>query len=254
MTLRDRITRLHPPGVPLLFITVGLVTAALTAAPIALLLAERRAAGPGQFAEHGLLVALFLVERRAAPEAARPDLADLEEIVPPEPVCAAPDQAEIERLTALDSGVSARNWTHIIVHHSGTESGDAASFDRYHREVRGWSAVGYHFVIGNGTRTGDGAVEPTVRWTAQRIGAHCPASSMNHRAVGICFVGDFEQSSGPSPSQLAAGKKLVRQIARGFDIPPENILGHGEVPGAQTACPGTYFPLDVLREAAAAER
>ncbi len=232
MTLRDRIIRLRPPGVPLLFITVGLVTAALTAAPIALILAERRAAS----------------------ETARPDLTDLEEIVPPEPICAAPDLTEIERLTALDSGVSARNWTHIIIHHSGTEAGDYASIDRYHREEKGWSGAGYHFIIGNGTRTGDGELEATARWTAQIIGAHCQASSMNHRSVGICFVGDFEQSSGPSPSQLAAGKKLVRHIVRKFDIPPENILGHGEVPGAQTACPGAHFPLNVLREAAAAER
>jgi 5-methylcytosine-specific restriction endonuclease McrA len=36
-------------------------------------------------------------------------------------------------------------------------------FDRSHRD-KGWDELGYHFVIGNGTSSGDGVVEVGTRW------------------------------------------------------------------------------------------
>ena len=47
----------------------------------------------------------------------------------------------------------------IVVHHSATKAGSAAFFRVLHRGVNLWNDIGYHFVIGNGTLTGDGAVE-----------------------------------------------------------------------------------------------
>jgi hypothetical protein len=65
-----------------------------------------------------------------------------------------------------------RRWTAIIVHHSYTETGNVAVFDRYHRESKGWDGVSYDFVIGNGNGSGDGQVEVTFRWRKQVPGAH----------------------------------------------------------------------------------
>ncbi|MFO7899942.1 MAG: peptidoglycan recognition family protein [Planctomycetota bacterium] len=164
---------------------------------------------------------------------------------------AARGRDELDRLCAVNPGVAVRDWTHIIIHHSGTDAGDAASFDRYHRKL-GWArGLGYDFVIGNGTRTGDGQIEVGERWKAQLDGAHCRAAGMNRRAIGICFVGDFETTAGPTDAQLAAGTALVGYLARRFDIPPGHVLGHGDVPGARTDCPGRHFPMDALRSAAA---
>ncbi|MBM4054820.1 MAG: hypothetical protein FJ264_09150 [Planctomycetes bacterium] len=46
---------------------------------------------------------------------------------------------------------SVREWKYIVIHHSASESGCAAEFDKFHREKRHWeNGLGYHFVIGNG--------------------------------------------------------------------------------------------------------
>src|ERR1700759_4757278 len=89
--------------------------------------------------------------------------------------------------------VAPRSWQAIVIHHSATPAGGAARFDREHRE-KGWDELGYDFVIGNGTDTGDGQVEVGSRWTKQKIGAHAktPDNWYNEHAIGICLVGDFE--------------------------------------------------------------
>src|SRR5574342_132619 len=53
--------------------------------------------------------------------------------------------------------VTENQWKYIVIHHSATEKGNAARFDEYHRKKRGWEyGLAYHFVIGNGTLSGDG--------------------------------------------------------------------------------------------------
>ncbi|GAH80957.1 unnamed protein product, partial [marine sediment metagenome] len=37
-----------------------------------------------------------------------------------------------------------RPWRWIVIHHSASESGSAATFDQWHR-ARGWDELGYHF-------------------------------------------------------------------------------------------------------------
>src|SRR5262249_50602205 len=67
---------------------------------------------------------------------------------------------------------ASHGWKWIVIHHSDTKVGSAASFDRFHREVRHWEMLGYHFVIGNGTGSRDGQIEVGPRWPIQKIGAH----------------------------------------------------------------------------------
>jgi hypothetical protein len=61
---------------------------------------------------------------------------------------------------AIDDAHVARNrWKYIVVHNSGTRQGNARIFDYYHRHVRRMpNGLAYHFVIGNGTSTGDGQI------------------------------------------------------------------------------------------------
>ncbi len=163
-----------------------------------------------------------------------------------------PSKAGLQRLCAPNPGVGLRQWKYIILHHSGGD-GDAASIDRYHREDRDWeNGLGYGFLIGNGTLSGDGEIEVSGRWRRQIDGAHCKAAGMNEKAIGICFVGNFEHGGGPSRQQLHSGIALIRYLSARFSIPPENILGHGEVSGANTKCPGRHFPLHLMRAAAGA--
>jgi hypothetical protein len=141
--------------------------------------------------------------------------------------------------------VSERDWSAIIVHHSATESGNMAKFDVEHRQ-RGWEGVGYDFVIGNGTDSGDGEIEVTFRWLKQIQGAHTGGTVnnwANEEGIGICLVGDFN-SSLPTSRQLQSLVKLVRFLQQRYRIPTNRIYGHGTTPGAHvTDCPGTRFPM-----------
>jgi hypothetical protein len=131
-----------------------------------------------------------------------------------------------------------------VIHHSDTDSGNAAIFDNEHKN-RGWEGVGYDFVIGNGNGSGDGQVEVTFRWRQQKTGAHCktPNNWANEEAVGICLVGNLEQRR-PTRRQMQAVEELVEFLQRRYRIPKTRIYGHGSTPGARpTECPGRNFPM-----------
>ncbi len=158
---------------------------------------------------------------------------------------------EFERLCAPAPGVEFRKWEYIVLHHSAGPAGDAASIDSSHRHDRGWQyGLGYDFVIGNGSRSGDGEIEVSERWRKQMAGAHCKADHMNEKGVGICFVGNFEEGQGPTDEQIRSGTALVQWLAARFSIPPERVLGHGSVDGAETRCPGRFFPIAKFQAAA----
>ena len=136
-----------------------------------------------------------------------------------------------------------RLWRYIVVHHSATERGNAASFDRSHRLERGWDELGYHFVIDNGDGGPDGRIEVGSRWKKQKWGAHTggtPNNEYNNHGIGICLVGDFSNKM-PSPSQIASLERLVRYLASKYNVDPANVIGHREAPNASTKCPGGVF-------------
>ncbi len=138
-----------------------------------------------------------------------------------------------------------RHWQSIVIHHSATPNGNMAIFDRWHREENHWDGVGYDFVIGNGTDSPDGLVEVTFRWHQQIAGAHCktPGNWANENAVGICLVGNFDESL-PSDAQMRSLAQLVRYLSERYRISSPQIYGHNSTPGARTTnCPGRHFGL-----------
>ncbi len=136
-------------------------------------------------------------------------------------------------------------WTHIVIHHTGAEEKNARQVCDYHRRL-GWQDVGYHYLIER-----DGVVVPG-RPPSMR-GAHCLAGRMNHKALGIALIGNLEKRP-PFPAQLAALKGLLKRLMREYRIPPANVLGHREVPGAATACPGRHLDLAAVRAALQPDR
>jgi hypothetical protein len=151
-------------------------------------------------------------------------------------------------LAALPAGVgvaTARPWTAIVLHHSATKRGSAALFDTQHR-AKGWGGVGYAFVIGNGTDTGDGEIEVTFRWREQRDGVH--AKGWDDVSIGICLVGNYEETP-PTPAQREALVRLLRHLRRRFSIPAERVVAHQKL--NPTACPGRLFPMQDVVAASA---
>jgi N-acetyl-anhydromuramyl-L-alanine amidase AmpD len=133
------------------------------------------------------------------------------------------------------------HWRYIVLHHSATHNGSATQFDTFHREVRGWeNGLGYHFVIGNGTDSGDGEIEVGKRWRNQLQGAHAGEPRYNRLGIGICLVGNFEEGGKPTRKQIKSLISIVHYLSERYDIPLSSVVLHKEV--HDTACPGRNFP------------
>jgi len=133
-----------------------------------------------------------------------------------------------------------RPWRFIVIHHSATATGSAGEFDRMHR-AKGWDELGYHFVIGNGTGSGDGEVEVGGRWPVQKHGAHTKVANhpeYNDLGIGICLVGNFDVTR-PTEAQMQSLMRLVRFLRDRYDIPRGRMYGHGQLKA--TDCPGLKF-------------
>ncbi len=144
-------------------------------------------------------------------------------------------------------------WRFIIVHNSGTKQGNARIFDYYHKHVRRMqNGLAYHFVIGNGTSSGDGEIEIGNRWTRQINGGHVHSDYLNNISLGICLVGDFNRSQ-PTRAQLASCEELIRYLrARCGKVARKEIpvRPHREMnpPRWATDCPGDAFPYKWFRQ------
>jgi LysM repeat protein len=127
------------------------------------------------------------------------------------------------------------DWKYITLHHSATIQGNAEIFDRNHRS-RGMGGLFYHFVIGNGTRSGDGEIEVGWRWEAQRQ-VNRPYD------INICLVGDFNKQY-VTDAQFKSLVGLIDVLRKQYDIPISNIRRHKDINGSVTECPGKHFPFD----------
>lgn len=149
-------------------------------------------------------------------------------------------------MAAIDKApVKGSRWRYIVVHNSGTRQGNAKAFDYYHTNVRKMpNGLAYHFVIGNGTSTGNGAIEIGNRWIHQINGGHVHSDYLNNIALGICFVGDFNRDK-PTTQQLEALDELIRYLRRRVgktDRKVAVVKAHRDINPRPTDCPGDRFP------------
>lgn len=146
-----------------------------------------------------------------------------------------PDEIAVENFNP-------ERWKHLIVHHSATPTGNAAKFDAYHRRVRHMeNGLAYHFLIGNGTDSGDGEIEIGPRWTKQLRGGHVASLSYNENSLGVCLIGNFEETR-PTSRQLAALIELLGHLKNDLLDGKPKLFLHREVKGEHTLCPGRNFP------------
>jgi N-acetylmuramoyl-L-alanine amidase len=135
----------------------------------------------------------------------------------------------------------------IIVHYTATydddQTVDRDVVDRWHKN-RGWSGIGYHFLIRQ-----DGTVQRGRE--VDTVGAHAPP---NTGRVGVCYVGGLKRSSGPNvgvdtrtPAQTEALIKIISDLKAGVyntsvvTVDPDaEVLGHRDV--GSTQCPGFDVP------------
>ncbi|MDF1810288.1 MAG: peptidoglycan recognition family protein [Phycisphaerales bacterium] len=132
-------------------------------------------------------------------------------------------------------------WSSIVIVHSGSPAGSAADISQEHREL-GYDGLGFHFVIGNGTRMGDGEIHVGYRWINQRDGAQLAGAGAGFNSSGvieICLVGDGDRRPF-TDEQLHRLAQVVTSLAERLEIPSDQIYLHHDLAG--TTSPGKYFP------------
>lgn len=126
-----------------------------------------------------------------------------------------------------------RRIDHLVVHCAATPPSldiGRDEIDQWHK-ARGWSGIGYHFVIRR-----DGTVESGR--PLERAGAH--VAGHNRHSVGICLVGGVAADGRtPEPNFMPEQWKALRRVL--FDLrrrwPSVEILGHRDFAGVAKACP-----------------
>ena len=141
----------------------------------------------------------------------------------------------------------------IVVHYSFTDIGSVARYRKIHVLGNGWSDVGYHFVIGNGSDgIPDGGIE--IGRALKYRGAH---TKWNNGTVGICLTGKFEDR-GPSKEQLESLVRLCAGVCMYNNFDPMGVYKHhgktghiisGHRDWRPTLCPGQrlYDLLPLIR-------
>ena len=100
-----------------------------------------------------------------------------------------------------------RHINKVIIHCSATPEGRDISLDtiRQWHIKRGWSDIGYHYVILiNGTIQEGRPVE--------RAGAHCKGHNAN--SIGVCYVGGVDEDMKPKDTRTAAQKIAMQKLLR----------------------------------------
>jgi len=124
-----------------------------------------------------------------------------------------------------------REIKEIIVHCADTPEGRddrAADIKRWHTKERGWSDIGYHYVIDL-----DGTIEPGR--PIETAGAHCTGHNAN--SIGICYVGGCDEKMKPKDTrtdeQKASLLLLLKYLVAKY--PNATIYGHRDF--ANKSCP-----------------
>ena len=119
----------------------------------------------------------------------------------------------------------------IIFHCSATIEGQnisAATIKRWHVRDRGWSDIGYHYVIGL-----DGRIESGRPVNKQ--GAH--AKGYNKTSIGVCYIGGLSKNKRAKDTRTDAQKNaMIKLIKTLKNIYPDATL-HGHREFSKKACP-----------------
>lgn len=119
---------------------------------------------------------------------------------------------------------------YLIIHH--TASPQNFTFEQINNIGidRGFGGISYNYLI-------DASGKTFIGRSLGEIPAQCKADGMNFKSLGIALVGDFTQVK-PTDSQLQSLEQQIIKLMAQYNIPKENVLGHCEVKGSATQCPG----------------
>ena len=124
-----------------------------------------------------------------------------------------------------------RKINEIIIHCSATREGQEISVDtiRQWHTKRGWSDIGYHFVIYL-----DGSVHEGR--PLERIGAH--TIGHNRNSIGVCYIGGMNKEyTKAKDTRTAAQKESLKNLLMSYKNKYKDIKIYGHRDFANKACP-----------------
>ena len=139
-----------------------------------------------------------------------------------------------------------RKINYIWVHNSWSIFGGKSQINQWHLD-RGWSQIGYNYVINNGIQHSNSKYDETYDGLVE-VGRDIkliPAMVKGHNkdGIGICLIGKTEFTK----AQLHSLIFLIHDLMEKYNVPVSNILGHYEADTANgKTCPN--FNCDILRE------
>lgn len=136
-----------------------------------------------------------------------------------------------------------KSITKIVCHHPVHTSWGVKEIHEFHQKPKsqggkGWNGIGYNYFI-----TFDGEIQ---EGRGRNQGAHC--SGRNDDTLGVCFQGNFETQT-MTDAQVKAGAQLIAKLLRDEGLSITDVIGHKDVPGSSTACPGRNFRMNDLKQA-----
>ena len=124
-----------------------------------------------------------------------------------------------------------RDLKRIILHCAATREGQDFSVDtirEWHVNGRGWSDIGYHWVIRL-----DGSIE--VGRPLEKSGAH--TKGHNKDSVGVCYIGGCDADGKPKDTMNPEQEKAWRMIVLSLRTLYGDLTIHGHNEFANKACP-----------------
>ena len=121
-----------------------------------------------------------------------------------------------------------RKINQIVIHCADTPEGvyfDIKDIRKWHVQERGWSDVGYHYII-----LLDGTIQ--LGRDIKTVGAH--VGGHNKSSIGICYIGGKHGLDTRSTQQKASLVYLVATLKRIFKC---EVLGHRDFSGVRKYCP-----------------
>ena len=120
----------------------------------------------------------------------------------------------------------------IIIHCAATPEGiefDWTDIDKWHKR-RGWSGIGYHYVIKL-----DGTIQSGR--PLEKIGSH--AKGFNRNSIGVCYIGGIDGQRIPKDTRTPEQKKALIDLLSWLKLeyPEAEILGHCDLPKVTKDCP-----------------
>lgn len=128
---------------------------------------------------------------------------------------------------------------YLAIHHSaGPDTQTPNDIANFHINSNGWGGIGYHFLISK-----DGV----VYYVGDISTARANVANLNDQVIGICLVGNFTSGKEPTEAQIDSAHKLCEFFISHYPdlvnvLSWDSVLGHKDLPGQATTCPGDNWP------------